>query len=262
MAATAGGRSACARRTEADLGDGIFPLAAYLAPGRHYGIGSDSNMATDAAGELRLLEQGQRLDASAPGRGREPRRTPHCGAALVGGRAAGRRQGRRPPGGPAGSRASAPISWCSIPSIPSLSGRSGDLLLDSHLFAPGSAVRDVMVGGGWSLRDGHHAAEAGIARAYRRGAGPTAGLARRALAAPAVDGRGAPARCSSSPAAGPASTLSDPSRVADAVVGGGQQALQPIQPRPQPRQHRRRARRRSGHHRPDLPAPRPRRTIG
>jgi formimidoylglutamate deiminase len=51
---------------------------------------------------------------------------------------------------------------------PSLYRREGDLVLDSHLFAPGSAVRDVMVGGSWCLRDGHHAAEGTIARSYRR----------------------------------------------------------------------------------------------
>ena len=47
--------------TEADLGDGIFPLTEHLALGGRYGVGSDSNMTTDAAEELRLLEQGQRL---------------------------------------------------------------------------------------------------------------------------------------------------------------------------------------------------------
>lgn len=152
--------------TEADLGDGIFPLAAYSALGGRYGIGSDSNMATDAAGELRLLEHGQRLAhlrrvaAASVG-------VPHCGpalwsSALLGGaKAAGRPVGRVAPG----FRADLVVL---DPEHPSLYGRQGDLVLDSHLFGPGSAVRDVMVGGLWSLRGGIHATEASIARGYRR----------------------------------------------------------------------------------------------
>jgi formimidoylglutamate deiminase len=152
--------------TEADLGDGIFPLAVHLARGGRFGVGSDSNMATDAARELRLLEQGQRLAqlrrvtaASAT--------APHCGTALWtealhgGAKAAGRPVGRLAPG----FRADLVVL---DPRHPSLYGRKGDLLLDSHLFAPGSAVRDVMVGGAWSLRAGRHPAEFRIAREYRR----------------------------------------------------------------------------------------------
>jgi formimidoylglutamate deiminase len=47
--------------TEADLGDGVFPLAEHLAAGGQLGIGSDSNIGASAAAELRLLEHGQRL---------------------------------------------------------------------------------------------------------------------------------------------------------------------------------------------------------
>jgi formimidoylglutamate deiminase len=152
--------------TEADLGDGIFPLPTLLSQDGLYGIGSDSNMQTDAAGELRLLEQGQRLTLL--------RRVavatetaPHCGAALWsaallgGARAAGRPIGRLAPG----FRADLVVL---DPEHPSLVGRSGDLLLDAHLFAPGSAVRDVMVAGTWRVRAGHHPAQAGIEQSYVR----------------------------------------------------------------------------------------------
>ena len=152
--------------TEADLGDGVLPLGALLAAGGHYGIGSDSNMTTDAAAELRLLEQGQRLAhlrrsvaASAA--------TPHTGSALWrsalagGAKAAGRPVGRIAPG----FRADLVVL---DRTHPSLHGRRGDLALDSHLFAPGSAVCDVMVGGQWRVRGGHHAAEASVERDYRR----------------------------------------------------------------------------------------------
>ncbi len=47
--------------TEANLGDGIFPAADFLALGGVFGIGSDSHTAIDWRAELRLLEYGQRL---------------------------------------------------------------------------------------------------------------------------------------------------------------------------------------------------------
>jgi formimidoylglutamate deiminase len=47
--------------TEADLGDGLFSVRRFLDAGGRYAIGSDSNLVTDAASELRLLDWGQRL---------------------------------------------------------------------------------------------------------------------------------------------------------------------------------------------------------
>jgi formiminoglutamate deiminase len=47
--------------TEANLGDGVFPAAEFLAQDGVFSIGTDSNVAIDAAAELRLLEYGQRL---------------------------------------------------------------------------------------------------------------------------------------------------------------------------------------------------------
>jgi formiminoglutamate deiminase len=47
--------------TEANLGDGVFPAREFLAAGGAFSIGSDSNVVIDAAGELRMLEYGQRL---------------------------------------------------------------------------------------------------------------------------------------------------------------------------------------------------------
>jgi formimidoylglutamate deiminase len=47
--------------TEADLGDGLFPVRRFVDEGGRYAIGSDSNLVTDAASELRLLDWGQRL---------------------------------------------------------------------------------------------------------------------------------------------------------------------------------------------------------
>ena len=47
--------------SEANLGDGLFPLPDYLAQDGHFGIGSDANTFLSVAEELRLLEYGQRL---------------------------------------------------------------------------------------------------------------------------------------------------------------------------------------------------------
>ncbi len=47
--------------TEANLGDGLFPLRAFLAEGGRYGIGSDSHVSVSPVEELRWLEYGQRL---------------------------------------------------------------------------------------------------------------------------------------------------------------------------------------------------------
>ena len=47
--------------TEANLGDGLFPLESFLAQGGRLGIGSDSHVSHSAVEELRWLEYGQRL---------------------------------------------------------------------------------------------------------------------------------------------------------------------------------------------------------
>ena len=47
--------------TEANLGDGVFPLREFIARGGRIGIGSDSNVSVSPVEELRWLEYGQRL---------------------------------------------------------------------------------------------------------------------------------------------------------------------------------------------------------
>ena len=49
--------------TESNLGDGIFNARAFRVAGGRFGIGTDSNVLIDAAGELRQLEYSQRLIA-------------------------------------------------------------------------------------------------------------------------------------------------------------------------------------------------------
>ena len=47
--------------TEANLGDGLFPMREYLAANGRWGIGSDSHISVSPVEELRWLEYGQRL---------------------------------------------------------------------------------------------------------------------------------------------------------------------------------------------------------
>jgi formimidoylglutamate deiminase len=153
--------------TEANLGDGLFDLGAFLAVGGSFGIGSDSHVSVSPVEELRWLEYGQRLSSLrrlvAADAGQ-----PHCGArlwraALAGGaQALGRHIGRIE----AGHRADLVRL---DGDHPRLAGCGGDLLLDALVFSGNDTpVRDVMVGGRWRVRDGRHLERERIAQRYRR----------------------------------------------------------------------------------------------
>jgi formimidoylglutamate deiminase len=153
--------------TEGNLGDGLFPLPAYLAAGGAFGIGSDSNVATSPVEELRWLEYGQRLITRARNLAD---RTPGAstGASLFRrALAGGARALDRPLGAlAAGMRADIVVL---DPDHPALYGRQGDTLLDSWIFS-GNAnpVRDVIVGGQLVVRDGVHPHEEQALADYRR----------------------------------------------------------------------------------------------
>ncbi len=59
--AASGATVAICPTTEANLGDGLFPLRAWLDAGGAWGIGSDSHISVSPVEELRWLEYGQRL---------------------------------------------------------------------------------------------------------------------------------------------------------------------------------------------------------
>lgn len=61
--ARSGATVAICPTTEANLGDGLFPLRDYLDAGGAWGIGSDSHISVSPVEELRWLEYGQRLIA-------------------------------------------------------------------------------------------------------------------------------------------------------------------------------------------------------
>ncbi len=153
--------------TEANLGDGLFPLRPYLDAGGAIGIGSDSHVSVSPVEELRWLEYGQRLAALK--RNVTARKgTPHTGTnlwrgALVGGaQASGRPIGAIAPG----HRADLIVL---DDQAPELAGRDLDYVLDTLVFAGNrNLVRDVMVGGKWVVRDRQHRAEDDIARRFRQ----------------------------------------------------------------------------------------------
>lgn len=153
--------------TEANLGDGIFPLPELLAGRGRYGIGSDSNILASPGEELRLLEYGQRLDrkrrclAIAPGTAGSIGRSLFDAAGKGGAAACGlEAHGIRP-----GARA----DLCVLePDALALPDATGDRILDSALFACGRLpVRDVMCGGVFRIRDSHHPDEAAIAARFQ-----------------------------------------------------------------------------------------------
>ena len=59
--ARSGATVALCPTTEANLGDGLFPLSAYQSAGGTWSIGSDSHISVSPVEELRWLEYGQRL---------------------------------------------------------------------------------------------------------------------------------------------------------------------------------------------------------
>jgi formimidoylglutamate deiminase len=152
--------------TEASLGDGIFNGADFLAAGGRFGVGSDSNIEIDAAGELRLLEYSQRL-------GRRARNVMTTSVGESTGRrlfmtalAGGAQALARPVGAiAAGKRADIVLLDAENASFAAM---SSDDWLDGWIFAPGRpAVTTVFVGGKKVVEDGRHLQHGAIAARYR-----------------------------------------------------------------------------------------------
>ena len=146
--------------TEADLGDGIFPAAAYAAAGGRFGVGSDSQVAASFADELRLLEWGQRLVTNrravlAGGPGRSTGRALVEAAATAGAQACGIGAGQIEVGMRADITVLDPA-------------RPGDAAVDTAVFAPRRPVRHVVVRGDCVVRDGQHRLGTVAAEAFRR----------------------------------------------------------------------------------------------
>ncbi|NIK07230.1 formiminoglutamate deiminase [Xanthomonas arboricola] len=150
--------------TEANLGDGVFPMQAFAAAGGRFGVGSDSNVLIDAAEELRLLEYGQRLQLQA--------RNVLAQAGTSSGRwlfdQAGEGAAQALGIAHTGIRVGASADLLELdPAHPALLARNDDALLDSWLFAArGGAVRTVWRAGRPVVRDGRHVDRARIATRF------------------------------------------------------------------------------------------------
>jgi formimidoylglutamate deiminase len=139
--------------TEANLGDGLFPLAPYLAAGGALGIGSDSNISISPVEELRWLEYGQRLAtrrrlvaAVRPGAS--------CGETLYAAAAAGGAQACGFASGAIATGKRADLVVLDDREEP-LAGASPGEIVDRYVFASDRAApRGVIVGGRWRVRDG------------------------------------------------------------------------------------------------------------
>ncbi|MBO1324502.1 formimidoylglutamate deiminase [Acetobacter sp. TBRC 12305] len=168
--------------TEANLGDGLFPLEKYIDAGGRFGIGSDSNVLLSTAEELRLLEYGQRLATQKRCQALPTGQTGSIGQflysqALAGGAQACGLGAAHPasPGAPVGPAAAGQLAVgqradaCILREDDlSLPGLKGDAVLDSAIFAsPTLPVSDVLCHGAWVVRDGRHINEIHITAAFR-----------------------------------------------------------------------------------------------
>jgi formimidoylglutamate deiminase len=153
--------------TEANLGDGVFGLRAFLDAGGTIAIGSDSHVTVNPYEELRWLEYGQRLatmqrNVSAVGS------EAHSGAGLYQRAVAGGAVS-------AGLEGDAlEVGACADLVVlddehPMLVGHESDTVLDALVFSGISLPIDrVMVAGRWCIENGRHPAGDGYRRAYRR----------------------------------------------------------------------------------------------
>lgn len=152
--------------TEANLGDGFFPLGNYLDRQGKFGLGSDSNISLNPWEELRMLEYGQRLlhrernVGMADGAGGSVGLSLYQSALIGGAQALG--QGR------AEIAIGADASFCVLDHEKLPLGNCGtDSLLDQAIFTSSAPpVRDVWVRGQQVISEGHHAHEAVTRRRF------------------------------------------------------------------------------------------------
>lgn len=145
--------------TEANLGDGLFPAAEFQSEGGVIGVGTDSNVNVTAAGELSLLEYGQRLsrrqrNVLTGGEG-------STGAALFNACLRGGAQALGADPAPTLSRRPADlVALADKLALPP----AGDQALDRWIFAGGLSVADVWAAGKHVVQGGCHAARAQVER--------------------------------------------------------------------------------------------------
>jgi len=152
--------------TEANLGDGIFNAPDYFLHDGHWGVGGDSHVGVDPFRELAVIEYAQRLKSAR----RNILNTP--GVASIGGGLY--RQALRGGAQALGQKVGAIATGCRADLVVmngddvALAEHNGDALLDAAIFGPvRRPVRDVMVGGVWVVKQGHHRQEDAALQRYR-----------------------------------------------------------------------------------------------
>jgi formiminoglutamate deiminase len=146
--------------TEANLGDGLFAGVEFKALGGRFGVGTDSNVAISASGELCTLEYAQRLATRR--RTAMTARGASTGRSLFDACLSGGAQALGP--GPAGLAVGAPADVVVLEAgHMAFAGRHGDAVLDSWIFGPSAgAVREVWVSGRRVVDGGRHVARSAV----------------------------------------------------------------------------------------------------
>ncbi|SFD74428.1 formimidoylglutamate deiminase [Massilia yuzhufengensis] len=153
--------------TEANLGDGLFPLQAYIEAGGRFGIGSDSHVSQSPVEELRWLEYGQRLlhqrrNIAFTKEQRDVGQYLWQAALRGGAQATGRRVGALEEG----RRADLLVL---DGTHPNLDGAADEDVMGRFLFCGNdNLVRDVLCGGRWVVQAGRHMAQDTVAQRYRQ----------------------------------------------------------------------------------------------
>lgn len=146
--------------TEANLGDGIFPGADFLAQGGRFGVGSDSNVLVSLTGELRQFEYSQRLGQrarnviSAPGMS--------TGQTVLQMATAG---GAQAMGVKTGIAADRPADLVSL-DVSAVEYLPQAAQLDAWIFGPDVSVRDVWAQGRKRVVNGLHVGRETIRRRF------------------------------------------------------------------------------------------------
>ena len=156
--ASSGATVAICPTTEANLGDGLFPLRDYLQAGGRWGIGSDSHVSVSPVEELRWLEYGQRLVT----RHRNIAVTAHSpsvGETLL--------RGVQDSAVDATGFGHATDEVLLDAAAPALAGATADDVVDRWLFAGNRPlVKQVRVAGRTVVSEGRHVEGEAIARRY------------------------------------------------------------------------------------------------
>jgi formimidoylglutamate deiminase len=151
--------------TEANLGDGFFPLREFLQEGGSIAIGSDSNTSVSPVEELRLLEYGQRLVHQARNIAASPE-IPQTGTRLLN---AVWNSGEKVMGVPVGKIAAGYLADIVIldTDAADFAGKTASDILNTVVFCGNSnRIRDVMCRGQWVVKNFSHVNEGAISTAY------------------------------------------------------------------------------------------------